>query len=120
MKDYKNRPTFSRNLIKLRKERKWPQSELADKTGLPKRMIAYYETEAIKPPIDKVEIIAKVLKVKISDLLGTSEPTSIQNELMNIDSRTLNKIKNILALSAEERHIVYAFVDSLLSKKQKK
>ena len=34
-------------------------------------MIAYYETEAVKPPIDKIEIIAKALNVGINDLLET-------------------------------------------------
>jgi ABC-type molybdate transport system ATPase subunit len=55
-----------------------------------------------------------------NDLLGTQEPTTIQNEFINIDGRTLKKIKNILSLSTEERHLVYTFADSLLMKKGKK
>ena len=61
MKNFNDRPTFSRNMIRLRKERKITQTELAELTGLSKRMIAYYENEAVKPPIDKIETIAKVL-----------------------------------------------------------
>ena len=119
MKNFKNRPLFSRNLIRFRKERKLTQEELASKTGLSKRMIAYYETKAVKPPVDKIDTIAKALNVSINDLLGKQEPTSIQNEFINIDSRTLKKLKNILLLSPEERHLVYTFVDSLLAKKAK-
>ena len=87
------------------------QGDLAKLTGLSPRMIAYYETEAVKPPIDKIGIIAKVLNVNIDELLGLHEPTALQNELINIDGRTLKKLKKILSLSTDQRHLVYSFVD---------
>ena len=74
MKSFNTRPTFSKNLIRLRRERKLTQGDLAKLTGLSPRMIAYYETEAVKPPIDKIGIIAKVLNVNIDELLGLHEP----------------------------------------------
>ena len=83
-------------------------------------MIAYYETEAVKPPIDKIEIIAKALNVGINDLLETKEPTKIQSMFAQLDGRTLNKLKDILSLSPEQRHLVYSYVDSLLDKKKSK
>ncbi|HPL18765.1 MAG TPA: helix-turn-helix transcriptional regulator [Spirochaetota bacterium] len=120
MKNFETRPTFSKNLIRLRKERKLSQADLAQLTGLSPRMIAYYETEAVKPPIDKIGLIAKALKVKIEELLDFNEPTAIQKEFVNIDGRTLKKLKKILSLSTDERHLVYSFVDSLLMKKERK
>ena len=80
----KYRPVFSQNLVKLRKERGLSQSDLAKLCGLTQRMIAYYENEAVKPPIDKIEAIAKVLKVGINKLLGTTEDTTIQKEFAQI------------------------------------
>jgi transcriptional regulator with XRE-family HTH domain len=65
MKNFNSRPTFSKNLIRLRKERRLSQSELAKLTNISKRMITYYETKAVKPPIDKIESIAKALNVSI-------------------------------------------------------
>jgi transcriptional regulator with XRE-family HTH domain len=120
MKNYSTRPTFSKNLIRFRKERKLTQGELAELVGLSKRMIAYYETKAVKPPVDKIGVIAKILRVSVDELLGLHEPTAIQNELINIDGRTLKKMKKILALSTDQRHLVYSFVDSLLMKKERK
>jgi len=121
MKSMESRPTtFSKNLVKLRKERKLTQEELASMTGMSTRMIAYYETEAVKPPVDKIENIAKALKVGINELLGSHAPTPAQDELISIDTRTLKKIKKILSLSNEERHLVYSFVDSLLIRKENK
>ncbi len=119
MKNFNDRPTFSRNMIRLRKERKITQTELAELTGLSKRMIAYYETEAVKPPIDKVDIIAKALNVSINDLLGIQEePSEIQKDLINIDSRTLKKFKIILSLPKHQRHIIYSMAESFLKNKK--
>lgn len=120
MNKINNRPLFSQNLIKLRKERGLSQEELAGRTGLSKRMIAYYETEAVKPPIDKIETIANVLNVGINDLLESKKPNKIQSEFIQIDGRTLKKLKRILSLSPEDRHLVYSFVDSLIIKKTRK
>ena len=92
--------------------------ELAKLSGITKRMVAYYETEAVKPPIDKVESLAKALNVNINELLTNKEPTKIQNEFYQLDGRTLKKIKSILSLPPEDRHLVYSFVDSLLMKRQ--
>jgi len=119
MKNFNNRPIFSKNLIRVRKERKLTQEDLAKLVGLSKRMITYYETKAVKPPIDKINDIAKALKVSIIELLGVHEPTAMQNEFINMDGRTLKKLKTILSLSPEERHLVYTFAETLLLKKKK-
>ena len=37
-----------------------------------------------------------------------------------LDGRTLNKLKDILSLSPEQRSLVYSYVDSLLDKKKSK
>ena len=117
-KAIKERPVFSRNLIKCRKEKGLSQEQLAELTGLSKRMVAYYELEAIKPPIDKIEIISKALNVSINDLLGTKDNSTIQNDFIQLDGKTLNKLKIILSLSPEDRHIVYTFAESLKIKRE--
>ncbi len=115
----KNLLVFSQNMAKFRKEKGISQQDLANMTGLSQRMIAYYETEAVKPPIDKIGIIAKALNVNINDLLGIhEEPTDVQNELMNIDRRTLKKLKVILSLPKHQRHIIYTMAESFLKQKK--
>jgi transcriptional regulator with XRE-family HTH domain len=116
----KQRLVFSQNLVKFRKERGFSQQDLAKLTGLTQRMITYYETEAVKPPVDKIEIIAKALNVSINKLLGISEPTNIQNELIQIDSRSLKKIRTILSLPKHQRHIIYSMADSFSKQNKEK
>ena len=114
MKKYENRPLFGRNLVKLRKERGLSQEDLAKLAGLTKRMIAYYEIQAVKPPIDKIEALANALDATISELLGIKESTRVQKEFLEVDSRTLKKIKMILSLSRQQRHIIYSMAKSFL------
>jgi len=111
-----NKLQFSKNLIKLRKERGLSQRKLAELSGLTLRMINYYEKEATKPPIDNIELIAKSLNVSITDLLGTNETTYIQNELTQLDTRSIKKIQTILSLTKENRHIIYTLAEALLLK----
>lgn len=116
--DLKHKPTFCHNLIKYRKGKGMSQQDLADITGLTQRMIVYYENEAVKPPIDKIEILAKALNVNINDLLGsTTDETNIQKEFTEIDARTLKKLKIILSLPKHQRHIIYSMAESFLNKK---
>ena len=80
----------------------------------------YYENEAVKPPIDKIEVIAKALNVGINELLGTSQETAIQKEFTQIDARTLKKLKLILSLPRNQRHIIYSMAESFLKQNQGK
>lgn len=116
----KNKSIFSKNLVRLRKERGFSQMKLAKLAGLTQRMIAYYENEAVKPPIDNIEAIAKVLGVKINDLLGTSESVTSQTLLAKLDSRTITKLKLILSLPKKERHIIYSIAENFHAKRELK
>lgn len=110
----KHLPLFGQNLVKFRKEKGFSQKDLADLSGLSQRMIVYYENEAVKPPIDKIGLLAKALHVEINDLLGISKDTEIQREFVQIDARTLKKLKMILSLPKHQRHIIYTMAESFL------
>ena len=121
MNNSKTRTSFNNNLIKLRKERGFTQETLAKISGIPRHLIAYYETKPVKPPIDKVEKLATALNVNIDKLVNPHlNNTKNKNELLNLDSRTINKIKLILSLDKNDRHLVYSYADSLAKKKKEK
>ncbi|HEY0089082.1 MAG TPA: helix-turn-helix transcriptional regulator [Candidatus Lokiarchaeia archaeon] len=116
----KIKSSFGKNLFKIRKEKSLSQEKLSNLTGISQRMIAYYEKQAINPPLDKIEIIAKAINVNIADLIETKESSKIQDEISQINTKTLKRIKQILELSPEDRHVVYSLVDSLLEKDKTK
>jgi transcriptional regulator with XRE-family HTH domain len=50
--------------------RRWSQSELADRAGLPQSSIAHFETGTRKPSFDTLRKIANALEVTTDYLLG--------------------------------------------------
>ena len=105
--------TFSKNLIRLRKSKNISQKKLSELSGISQRMINYYEKHATNPPIDKIESIAKVLNVNVNDLIEvknfSDSSNIIQSEILRLDIKTLDKIKLILSLPKQQRHIIWLF-----------
>jgi putative transcriptional regulator len=111
---------FSQNLIKIRKEKGLTQGDLARLSGISRRMIGYYETNPAKPSINKAKLLAKALGVSIEDLIGNIKIVQKKDCFSDLDSRTIKRLKKILELTQNERHLVYVFVDSLLMKRNQK
>ena len=122
LKQINNNSNFSNNLIRLRKSKNISQKKLSDESGISQRMIHYYETNAINPPLDKIEAIAKVLNIGVNDLIQTKDfsnsSNSILQESLKLDTKTLEKIKIILSLPRQQRHIVYSIAEALLHQYQ--
>jgi len=71
-----NQPSeiFKERLRTAREQlRKWSQSELAKKAGLPPSSIAHFETGARKPSFDTLRKLANALEVTTDYLLGRVE-----------------------------------------------
>ena len=116
----KSLSTFSKNLKYFRKKKGLSQYDLADLSGLSQRMIAHYETLSSHPSLDKVELLAKVLNIKTSDLLNSMEISSDKDKIniYDFDTKSLKKLKDILSLSQNDRASVYRLINSLLRKSQ--
>lgn len=60
---------FGRNVRKARLAKGWSQEHLAFEAGLQRSYISELETGKRNPTLDVVEAIARVLEVKVADLL---------------------------------------------------
>lgn len=107
--------TFSQNLARIRKDRGMSQLDLANKSGISRRMIGHYETHVSTPPLDKIQILADSLEITVSDLLGLEEKQSKRHEY-NYDLRLLKKIKQLSQFNNEDRQTIYKMIDSLSHK----
>ena len=108
---------FSRNLRRLRKERGLSQYDLAELTGISQRMVHHYETYVSEPPLSKVELIAKALKVKASALLE-SPLEEDPKDASQFDTRSLKKLRDILELPPNDRSFLYRTLNNLVRKNQ--
>ncbi len=68
MRKYKVNEKLGKRIRKYRRERKMSQEELADRVGLHYTTISRIERGISNSPVQTVEKIAKVLKIKMSDL----------------------------------------------------
>jgi transcriptional regulator with XRE-family HTH domain len=111
--------SFARNLRRLRKKRGLTQYDLADLTGISRRMIGHYETHAVEPPIDKLESIAAALKVRVSALFENGKE-AIESEVdpLQFDTRSLKKLRDILTLPLNDRSDLYRMLNKMLRKNQ--
>lgn len=62
--------TVRANLVKLRKEHKWTQMELAEKIGYSDKAISRWETGEVNPDIETLDKLAELYGVDISVLFS--------------------------------------------------
>ena len=60
---------FPNNLYFLRKQRKWKQSDVAEKLGTTQRKISYWEKGKIEPDLDDLLQLAEIFDVSLEELL---------------------------------------------------
>ncbi len=109
---------FSRNLRRLRKERGLSQYDLAELTGMSQRMVHHYETSVSEPPLSKLELLAKALKVRPADLLEMADEQDESEDALRFDTRSLKKLRDILELPPNDRSFLYRTLNNLVRKNQ--
>ena len=100
-------------LLKLRRERKMNQNELAKILSLSKYSVSLYENNKSIPSEETFVKIARTFDISIDYLMGMiDEPYSYRR-----DSETVIRIPNFLPISVKEA--VYDFAEFLQKKHQK-
>jgi len=94
LSDVKRNPVGER-IFKARKARGLTQTELGNKIGFSKRMIAHYESHIGIPSIDILQKIADGLNVTVSYLLGESTQKKIDNNIKPVYRRHLEILQRL-------------------------
>ncbi|MDR2733650.1 MAG: helix-turn-helix transcriptional regulator [Spirochaetota bacterium] len=112
---------FARNLAGFRKRKGLSQYELADLTGISRRMIGHYESEGIIPPAERLQALAESLNIPVYTLFKEAEElytASAEANLSDIDPRSVKKFRDILSLPTEDRNDLYRILNKMLRKNQ--
>jgi transcriptional regulator with XRE-family HTH domain len=104
------------NIKRLRKQKKWSQTVLADKVGSHLSHINRIETGKYKPSLDVLKKLAEVLEVSLDYL--TSETDEDFEEVKIEDTSLAQRIKLIDSLDEEDRQALIRVIDSMLTKKK--
>lgn len=114
MKNKSTVPDFGKKLANLRKARGLTQKQLADATGVSRRVITYYENgETPYPPAHLIKPIAKALKVSADELLGL---TDLKKYLNPEHSALWKKLQKIETLSKKDQKALISHLEALLAK----
>ena len=104
---------FAKNLISIRKTKGISQRDLAKKTGISTRMIAYYEGKSSIPSIEILKKLANALNVTVAELV---DPEHKIQEIQNLNTRTIKKIQLLEQLPPEDQRKVLDYIKDLLDK----
>jgi len=110
---------FAENVVKYRKKKGFSQYDLADLSGISRRMIGHYENKGIIPPADRLQSLADSLEIPVYKLFKQPEIDQAPDaELSGIDPRSVKKLRDILSLPADDRGDLYRILNKMLRKNQ--
>jgi len=110
---------FTENIVKYRKKKGLSQYDLADLSGINRRMIGHYETKGIIPPADRLQALADSLDIPVYKLFKQPEiEQAPETDLVGIDPRSVKKLHDILSLPADDRGDLYRILNKMLRKNQ--
>lgn len=102
---------FGQRLVQLRRAKGLTQTELGEKIGVSKRVVAYYEGQTKYPPAHLMIPIAKALKISLDELFGAKKGDLMEEP----DQAALwRKLKQAKELSPKDRKTLVDFLDALL------
>jgi transcriptional regulator with XRE-family HTH domain len=110
---------FAENLFNYRKRKGFSQYDLANLTGISRRMICQYENKGTIPPGDRLQALADALEIPVCKLFeNNTDVTARASNIMDIDPRSVKKLRDILSLPAEDRNDLYRILNKMLRKNQ--
>ena len=109
---------FGARLALLRRAAGLTQQQLAERIGVSRRVVAYYETESAHPPATLLVDLARELDTSSDELLGLTQanrrkPTSICPVLER-------RIKQIESLEPKSRRQLLGLIDTFIAAEQVK
>ena len=107
---YKNITPFSKRLIELRKGRQLTQDELAEKIGVSRSLIGYYEAGAKNPTLETLQKLAAFFGVSISDLAEESNKSGHPGRTSKLE----NQVKRIQKLSPLRQRMISNMLEAAL------
>ena len=102
------------NIKKLRKMKRWSQTDLADKIGSHLSHINRLETGKYKPSLDVLLKLADALEVSLDTLVRGAE--DVFNEVKIEDKSLAERVKLIDTLDSEDKKALIRVIDSMLTK----
>lgn len=102
---------FQERLNAARELRKWSQSELANRAGMPPSSIAHFESGSRKPSFDTLRRLANALEVTTDYLLGRVDDPSLAQAADPL-------FRDVSKLTGHDRELAKDFLKMLAERKK--
>jgi len=109
---------FGKRLREIRRTKGVTQYQLADLMNISQRMIAHYETQSKRPPLDKIKSFAGALNVSIEELTGSEKISDKQLKQEEISYSIMKRVKVIEKLPLRDQRAIFRLINSLTHKHQ--
>jgi transcriptional regulator with XRE-family HTH domain len=107
---------FGINLRRIRLNKGYTQTKLAELSEVSQRIIEHYEKYAKRPSIDKVKKLAAALGVTDEELLGISKKKTSDDQSFKI----MKKVRVIEKMPKRDQDMVFGLINTLVEKNKLK
>ena len=94
-------------IVRLREQKNWNQSDLAQASGVSRVMIGKYERDEAVPSIDAAKKIADAFEVSLDYLVGEGQNSKF-------DKKTLKRLHDLEALEEEKKKTLFDLIDTYI------
>ena len=102
---------FAKKLIEMRKNRHLTQAELAEKLGMSRSIIAYYEASAKNPTLETLSRMAGFFSISISELIEDEHGKNGRPGPIPVLDRQIERVKQ---LSPAKQKMVSKIIEATL------
>lgn len=108
--------TLGQRLARLRKEKGYTQTEIADKMGITQKLISDYELDKLRPHPEMTVRFALAYGVTTDEILGlqATKPADKKSS-----PKVLRRLKKIEALPLSQQKFILKTIDSLIKAAEK-
>ena len=101
---------FGKRLVELRQEHQLTQNELAEKVGLSRPMVSYFESRAKNPTLETVQKIADFFDVPPESLISENDKDTKKTTIVNLNNYLSKKQKRMIATKPD---VIWQFAQHL-------
>ncbi|WP_020415406.1 helix-turn-helix domain-containing protein [Microbulbifer variabilis] len=114
MQDQDIRQAFGKRLKELRKQKGWPQKELASKLDIRYSHLNKYESGMHAPPLEKLIQLADIFEVSLDYLVmgQPMEESPIRNEVL------FKRFKLLETFDDQDKDTVIRVIDAIIAQRQ--
>ena len=109
--EHLRRETLGERIARLRKERRYSQTELAEKIGVSQKLISDYEINRLRPPYENIIKLALTFGITTDELLGLK---TIKDNGKKPSKKILRRMEKIESLPLSQQKFIIRAIDSHL------